>query len=148
MQLSWFVFDVKFVQMCACDMMRVLVNRRMAFSEEVVAYLDAAVINSHVILAYLCVWAGERLCGGGRAGTVLPALSPPRPTQSRHRTHLPIYCQRLSGGRAESIHTATPDTTKLSRLWHTAEADRTVLSGLARRCELAISCCRRTRAAR
>ena len=86
-QLSWFVFDVKFVQMCACDMMRVLVTRRMAFSEEVVAYLDAAVINSHVILAYLCVWA------------------PPRPTQSRHRTHLPIYCQRLSGGRAESIHT-------------------------------------------
>ena len=57
--------------------------RRMAFSEEVVAYLDAAVINSHVILAYLCVWAGERLGGDGRAGTVLPALSPPRPTQSR-----------------------------------------------------------------
>ena len=125
--------------------------RRMAFSEEVVAYLDAAVINSHVILAYLCVWAGERLGGDGRTGTVLPALSPPRPTQSRHRTHLPIYCQRLSGGRAESVHTATPDTTKLSRLWHTAEAnttqtlsDRTVLSGLARQCELAISCCRRS----
>ena len=26
MQLSWFVFDIKFVQMCACDMMRVIVN--------------------------------------------------------------------------------------------------------------------------
>ena len=91
--------------------------RRMAFSEEVVAYLDAAVINSHVILAYLCVWAGERLCGGGRAGTVLPALSPPRPTQSRHRTHLPIYCQWLSSGRA------TPETTKLSRLYRVWRGD-------------------------
>jgi len=26
MQLSWFVFDVEFVQMCACDMMCVIVN--------------------------------------------------------------------------------------------------------------------------
>jgi len=35
------------------------------------------------------------------------------PTQTRHRTH-------LSGGRADSIHTATPDTTKqscLCRVW-------------------------------
>ena len=41
-------------------------------------------------------------CAAGRA-----------PTQTRHRTH-------LSGGRADSIHTATPDTTRqssLCRVW-------------------------------
>jgi len=55
--------------------------RRMAFSEEVVAYLDAAVINSHVILAYLCVWAGERLGGDGRAGAIAAAPDA-EPTQN------------------------------------------------------------------
>jgi len=73
-------------------------------------------------------------CGGGRqaGATVLSCLmwwcelSRPdkcvrrshcaaqhTPTQTRHRTH-------LSGGRADSIHTATPDTTKqscLCRVW-------------------------------
>jgi len=93
-----------------------------------------------------CVWAARRSCclpglrrgGGGRqaGATVLSCLVwrcelsvPDRPTgsfcvevrpavalrrrhtstQTRHRTH-------LSGGRADSIHTATPGTTKQSCL--------------------------------
>ena len=56
-------------------------------------------------LSYL---AGLRRGGSGRAGTA-GATARRTPTQTRHRTH-------LYGGRADSIHTATPDTTKQSRL--------------------------------
>ena len=59
----------------------------------------------------------------------LPARPPLHPTQSRHRrTHLTIYCQRLSG-RLSSHR----------RTWH----DKTVapVSSLAWRCELSVSLC-------
>jgi len=70
-----------------------------------------------------------------------------------------IFCQRESGDVADSIHTATPDRTKLSStgqvLWtclgfkfslgdslavenpvHTTDADATVFSALVQLCEL------------
>ena len=54
--------------------------------------------------------AGLRRGGSGRARD---ATARRTPTQTRHRTH-------LSGGWADSKHTATPDTTKqscLCRVW-------------------------------
>jgi len=97
-------------------------SRRVAFSEEV--------INSHAIVAYLCVWAAGRLglaaCLACVAMPGLPARPPPRSTQSQHRTHLAIYCQRLSGRRADSVHTATPEMTQEAQLSPTDRAMRRV----------------------
>ena len=51
-------------------------------------------------------------------------VAPPHPMQSQHRTHIPIYRQRLSGSQADSIHTKHDKTVApVSRLAWWCELD-------------------------
>ena len=94
--------------------------RRVTFTEEVQALSYAAVITPTACLHF--AWRTTSLRVGGLAARPNcmaglrrgAAANRHTPTQTRHRTH-------LSSGRADSVHTATPDTTKQScqcRVWH------------------------------
>jgi len=92
--------------------------RRVAFSEEVLALQSYAAVHSvfTVCVAYNVAAAGR--LGVAACVTAAAAVRPPDalPTQTRHRTH-------RSGGRTDSFHTDTPDTTVVSRLARRCELD-------------------------
>jgi len=86
--------------------------RRVAFSEQVQVYSLCSSPQRVYILRGArrrCVWAVGRLGVAACVAAATAATSRRTPTQTRHRTH-------RSGGRADSVHTATPDTTKKSCL--------------------------------